>query len=196
MPPRRTGGRLTRKCRQIERRAGPAAAGHADRRLGRDDRGRLDSACCQAGAARRARWDSATDRTRRSGGPVAGGGGAAARAAAWRWIGAAGRRARHAAAAPVGCGHRTAGRRRSCFSSCWLRYCSCSIVPVSWRICASSRSMRTTCSEVGPSDLAWPVDCWRRPLAEHAADRRQRRIVLLGRGGSSQRKGRQPRPLP
>ena len=45
---------------------------------------------------------------------------------------------------------------RTWFSSCWLRYCNCSTVPVSWRICASSFSIRSTCSVVGPS----PSGCW------------------------------------
>ena len=58
-----------RQRRQIERRAGPAAAGRTDRRLGRDDRAAARSACCRADAARPAHWDSATDRTRRSGVP-------------------------------------------------------------------------------------------------------------------------------
>jgi hypothetical protein len=41
----------------------------------------------------------------------------------------------------------TSCMRRTCCSSCWLRYCSCSIAPVSCRIAASSRSRRVNISE-------------------------------------------------
>ena len=40
--------------------------------------------------------------------------------------------------------------RCNCASSCWLRYCNCSIAPVSWRICASRRTIRCESSSPDP----------------------------------------------
>ena len=157
---------------------------------------RLVRACCRAGAARRAHWDSATDRTRRSGvrsraaAVAAAGAGAAWTAGRIGWAG------EPAPAAPAGrAGRRRPGREAE-FRAAGCGTATARSVPVIWRICASSRSMRSTCSVVGRRDSSWPVVCCARLLPEHAADRRQRRVAVLGGGGGRNAKARRPRPLP
>src|SRR5262249_1462689 len=130
-----------RDGRDIERRAGAASGGSADRLI----------ACIRAPAGCGAAGVHRPQRVRRTGRVrvLQGVGGAAAPAGrAGGGAGFCGRDGTADRGAPSSC------MGRIWLSSCWLRNCSCSIVPVSCRIWLSSRSMRSTAS--GPETCAVP----------------------------------------
>src|ERR1700690_3358260 len=69
--------------------------------------------------------------------------------------------------------------RLSCISSCWLRYCNCSSVPVSWRSALSMRLVRWT-------RVALALLRWRLAAAEQVIKEAAGRTLLLRRRGAGQ----------
>ena len=182
---------------------GPAAAGSADRRLRGDDRRRLVLTDCRAGAARRARRDSAWDRTRPSAVPppaVAAMRRRRQRCASTRWPAKArpgwrrpARTARHGWRRGRLC-DRTAGGAKLVLE---LLVAVLQLLDGAGQLADLRLEPFDAQNQVGVLPLGRLLAAGLvRLLAEHAADRRQRRTAVLRRAAASHRKARRSRPLP